>query len=58
MLPCDSTGEPLDEVLANLGVDFFRNIGDENSIRAIMLLDAIEPRSAYLLTLPNYTDPA
>ena len=58
MLPRDSTGEPLDEVLTNLGVDFFRDIGDENSVRASVLLDAIERRSAYLLTLPNYTDPA
>ena len=58
MLPRDLTGEPLDELLANLGVDFFRNIDDENSVRASVLLDAIERRSAYLLTLPNYTDPA
>lgn len=56
VLPRDSAGEPLDKQLAVLGTDFYRNVGHNNASLTRLTLAAIERRSAYLLTLPNYTD--
>ena len=58
VLPRDSEGEPCDKLLSKLGFDFHTAIGDEDALQARAILAAIERRSAYLLKLPTYTDPA
>ena len=56
VLPRSTDGEPSDELLSELGMDFHEAIGYQDALQARAVLSAIEQRSAYLLTLPNYTD--
>ena len=58
VLPRDRKGAPKDMELFRLGINFFVAIGHKKVLMARAILADIERRSAYLLTLPNYTDPA
>ena len=58
VLPRLEDGTPKDEQLEKLGHDFHTAIGDEDALQARAILAAIKRRSAHLLALPNYTDPA
>ncbi|WP_216726153.1 hypothetical protein [Hymenobacter siberiensis] len=50
-------GEPKDEMLSELGLNFMDSIDDGDIIAARQTLADIEERTAFLLTCPNYTDP-
>lgn len=58
VLPRNDDGEPQDRRLSELGMNFFDAICDHNVLDAREVLTEIEQRSAYLLTLDNYTAPA
>lgn len=49
-IPRDHHGEPRDEVLAALGMDFYDAIDCENAEEARQVLDKIEARSIDILT--------
>lgn len=58
VLPRNNYGEPRDLVLLRLGNDFYHAIDSRLVEEARRTLLLIERRSTYLLTLPNYIDPA
>tara|TARA_R110000822_G_scaffold27129_1_gene81254 strand:+ start:253 stop:570 length:318 start_codon:yes stop_codon:yes gene_type:complete len=57
VLPKDNfTNAPIDKILFDLGVSFQDSIIYNNFSKGKLILDEIEQRTFYLLTLPNYTE--